>query len=258
MIHFFTNLLEMFDRNTHMHVKQTSLNLFNGLVENLNSFFDGLEGLFTGLGNGVTERHLSNQFPGAGDVPFLLDEFIDQGAVMLKRAAEAFSFKSSPDDELSHTSGVLREAGKSRSISGESFLHLLDGNVIFEEQDGAVTSTETLHFFSGRGEVFRGNNALEDIGSELPEFIRLVLKEDDSSGRLRVERRRNVLNSVFNDFSDLGFRDFDILVNGVESSSIFNSGKEVLGVHFVILNVKFFVLFNICFICRFDFETQYL
>ncbi len=220
------------------------LNILLLILEDFNSFFDGLEGLFTRLGNGVTERHLSNQFPGAGDIPFLLDEFVDQGAVMLKRAAEAFSFKSSPDDELSHTSSVLGEARESLSISGESFLHLLDGNIIFEEQDGTVASSETLHLFSSRGEVFSGDDALEDIRGELPEFIGLVLKKDDSSGGLRVERRRNVLNGIFNDFSDLSFRNLDVLVNGVVSSSVFNSGKEVLGVHFVILN-GFFLCFLI-------------
>jgi len=200
-------------------------------MEDLNSVFDGLEGLFTSSGNRVTERHLGLQFPGRGNTPFLLDGFINQGAVMLKGAAEAFSFKGSPDDELDHTRGVFSETGESGSVQGERVLELLDGRFIFEEQDGTITSTETLHLGFSGGEVFSGDDTLEDIRGGLPEFIGLFLEQDDSSGSLGVERRRSMLDGKFDDFLNLSFSNLDVLVKSVVSSSFLNSLDERFGVH---------------------------
>jgi len=198
------------------------------------TFFNGLEGLFARGSGGMTERHLSNQLPVAGDVPLLLDHTIDQGGVMLKGAAQTFSFQSSPNGVLDHTRRLFRPSGEVLSVQGELFLLGLDVVLVFEEQDSTVARSEAVHLGVGGTEFISRDDTSENFTSSVPEFVVFLAQQDLGSSTLNVERTGNVLDAELDDFLDSGIRDLDVLGLAVDGTSLLDSIEEGAGISGVV------------------------
>jgi hypothetical protein len=196
----------------------------------LDTFREGLELLFTRTTNRVTKDQLSNQFPALGGLPFSLDQTINQGGIMLQIAAQAFTFKSSPAGELDHTVRLFRPDGEVMSIQGELFLLGLDVILVFEEQNGTVTTGETVHLGVGGAELVSRDDLSQDFSGAFPKLVVFFTEEDLGSAGLNIKRAGNVQDVVFNDFNDSLFRNGDVLVKTVDGSSLLDGVEEGVSV----------------------------
>jgi hypothetical protein len=61
----------------------------------------------------------------------------------------------------------------------------------------SVAGAEALNAAAGVLPLGLGDNGFQDIAHDVPELVVLVLKQEDETGGLRVERGRDVLDELF-------------------------------------------------------------
>lgn len=72
-----------------------------------------------------------------------------------------------------------------------------------------------------------GDDGLKDVAHDVPELVVLVLEQEHEAGRLRVERRRDVLDELGDDLLDAVVGDGGGLVEGVDAAAVGNGLEEV-------------------------------
>ena len=70
------------------------------------------------------------------------------------------------------------------------------------------------------------DNGLQDILDNAPELVMLLLDEHNKTGRLRVEARRHVLDSLCNNLLESIVRDGRLLGEVVDGASVLDSLAE--------------------------------
>lgn len=64
---------------------------------------------------------------------------------------------------------------------------------------GSVRGFEALHLLLGLGELLLRCERLQDFEDMVPECVVVLVQQDDETGRLRVEARRDVEDGLFYD-----------------------------------------------------------
>jgi hypothetical protein len=61
----------------------------------------------------------------------------------------------------------------------------------------SVAGAEALNAAAGVLPLGLGDDGFQDVAYDVPEFVVLILEQENEAGGLRVERRRDVLDELF-------------------------------------------------------------
>lgn len=78
----------------------------------------------------------------------------------------------------------LRPDGEVLLVEREVLLELADGDLVLEEEDGAVAGLEARELLLGGGPLLLGDDGLEDLAGDVPELLVLGLEEHDDARAL--------------------------------------------------------------------------
>ena len=94
---------------------------------------------------------------------------------------------------------------------------------------GSVTGAEAGDAGASVLPLGLGDDGLQDIADNVPELVVLVLEEENEAGGLRVERGRNVLDELGDDFLNAGVGDGRVLVQSVDAAAVGDGLEEAGG-----------------------------
>ena len=123
----------------------------------------------------------------------------------------------------------LRPDGEVLLVEREVLLELADGDLVLEEEDGAVTGLEARELLLCGGPLLLRDDGLEDLAGNVPELLVLGLEEHDDARALRVERGRDVEHDLLHDLLNARVGHGALVREGIVGAALLDRLEEGVG-----------------------------